>query len=228
MAQILFRDGTYLELIAFVHDHPERRKGYWWDMPYGIVDLALTTCEPSDLLALQRRLAALGSRVSYATTREGGQVTLGTQELKWRVDFSDGVQRGAMRFFWEDLTPHFRRVPAVNGNTHHPCDADGISGIDDEVAESLYKRLVPALAAATNSSATKRGRHPFATPFEIGRLEQETVRLVKRLRDDDKQVQMKVMIQCLGRKPNVERRVGDGVVLIDFVNGESSKVVREE
>lgn len=94
--QILFRDRTYLELIAFVHDHPEKRKDYWWDMPYGIVDLALTTCEPSDLLALQRRLAALGSRVSYATTREGGQVTLGRQELKWRVTFIPDLTKTAV------------------------------------------------------------------------------------------------------------------------------------
>ncbi|RMY89282.1 hypothetical protein D0864_06466 [Hortaea werneckii] len=85
-----------LELIAFVHDHPEKRKDYWWDMPYGIVDLALTTCEPSDLLALQRRLAALGSRVSYATTREGGQVTLGRQELKWRVTFIPDLTKTAV------------------------------------------------------------------------------------------------------------------------------------
>lgn len=27
---ILFRDGTYLELIAFVNDDPEKRKGHWW------------------------------------------------------------------------------------------------------------------------------------------------------------------------------------------------------
>lgn len=27
---ILFRDGSYLELIAFVNDDPEKRKGHWW------------------------------------------------------------------------------------------------------------------------------------------------------------------------------------------------------
>ena len=27
---VLFRDGTYLELIAFVNDDPQKRKGHWW------------------------------------------------------------------------------------------------------------------------------------------------------------------------------------------------------
>lgn len=27
---VLFQDGTYLELIAFVNDDPDKRKGHWW------------------------------------------------------------------------------------------------------------------------------------------------------------------------------------------------------
>lgn len=27
---VLFRDGTYLELIAFINDDPDKRKGHYW------------------------------------------------------------------------------------------------------------------------------------------------------------------------------------------------------
>lgn len=27
---VLFQDGSYLELIAFIDDDPEKRRGHWW------------------------------------------------------------------------------------------------------------------------------------------------------------------------------------------------------
>lgn len=30
---VLFADGTYLELIAFINDDAEKRRGHWWDKP---------------------------------------------------------------------------------------------------------------------------------------------------------------------------------------------------
>lgn len=27
---VIFADGSYLELIAFINDDPEKREGHWW------------------------------------------------------------------------------------------------------------------------------------------------------------------------------------------------------
>lgn len=224
---VLFRDGSYLELIAFIRDDPEKRKGHFWDMPFGIVDFALTTREPLDHSALQERLKASGSGVSYATPKEGGRVTADGQELKWKVTFPEGIRRGAVPFFCQDVTPRPRRVPAANGNTYHPCGAVGLTGVIVEVSDSLYGRIDPALAAITNTSAMERGKYPIATPFEIGRPDQETILLRQRPLDNEKEMQLRLMVQCPGRgsQPNIERKIGDGVVLIEFVNGDTYKVV---
>lgn len=36
---MLFRDGTYLELIAFVNDDPQKRKGHYWSVALSTVDM---------------------------------------------------------------------------------------------------------------------------------------------------------------------------------------------
>lgn len=47
---VVFRDGTYLELIAFIDDAPEKRRGHWWDRAFGVVDYALTTTNDTSTL----------------------------------------------------------------------------------------------------------------------------------------------------------------------------------
>jgi hypothetical protein len=72
---VLFRDGTYLELIAFINDDPKHREGHWWDKSFGVVDFALTTHDGLKSFQdeeLEKRLKASGSEISYAEPREGG------------------------------------------------------------------------------------------------------------------------------------------------------------
>ncbi|KAI6878712.1 hypothetical protein KC318_g7377 [Hortaea werneckii] len=104
---VLFRDGTYLELIAFTRDESEKRKGHFWgDKASGVIDFALTPRESLDVSALRDRLGEAGSDVSYADPIEGGRRTADRQELKWKVTFpGPGVERGMVPFFCEDLTP---------------------------------------------------------------------------------------------------------------------------
>lgn len=43
---IVFQDGSYLELIAFIDDDPKHRVGHWWgDKGWGIIDFAFTLKE---------------------------------------------------------------------------------------------------------------------------------------------------------------------------------------
>jgi hypothetical protein len=40
---VVFRDGSYLELIAFIDDDPKHREGHWWgDKGWGVIDFAFT------------------------------------------------------------------------------------------------------------------------------------------------------------------------------------------
>lgn len=72
---VLFADGTYLELIAFVDDDPEKRRGHWWDRPFGVIDFALTTPDQEfgELSGITERLSHSGTQISYAAPKEGGK-----------------------------------------------------------------------------------------------------------------------------------------------------------
>ncbi len=69
---IIFQDGTYIELIAFVDDKPKNRQGHWWgDKDYGFIDYALTssssaTASDAYLDAVRQRV----ERVGFATSQE--------------------------------------------------------------------------------------------------------------------------------------------------------------
>ncbi|KAK5132617.1 hypothetical protein LTR08_008816 [Meristemomyces frigidus] len=218
---IMFRDGTYLELIAFVKDDPAKREGHWWDKAFGIVDFALTTRMEFDYAALQERLRKSGSVVSYAEPVEGGRVTPDRQELRWKVTFPKGVERGVVPFWCHDLTPRERRVPAFDGNTHHPCGAVGMAGLFVDVAEDQFERVKAALPAITKLPVHADASYTLSTPFDVGRPEEPTMVLRRKTDDQKADLRITLEIQCPGRggQADVEQRVGDGMVLINLVNG---------
>ncbi|KAK4634081.1 hypothetical protein CLAFUW4_01415 [Fulvia fulva] len=111
---VLFADGTYLELIAFINDDAEKRRGHWWDKPYGVIDYALTTTSDHSFGALKSikdRLSQTDSGISYTNPQDGGRRKPDGTELKWRVTFPTGTSRGNAPFFCHDVTPRDRRVP---------------------------------------------------------------------------------------------------------------------
>lgn len=93
---ILFRDGTYLELIAFIRDDPQKRKGHRWDKDFGIVDYALTTRIDFDFAKLQERLKESGAGITYAEPAERGRVTLEKRHVKWKDTIPQGVEPGVV------------------------------------------------------------------------------------------------------------------------------------
>ncbi|KAK4899712.1 hypothetical protein LTR27_002978 [Elasticomyces elasticus] len=250
---ILFADGTYIELIAFIDDDPEKRKGHWWDKPFGIVDFALTTHKPFDYsytsfsrsselfftqscsiltevlicnyyLALQERLKASGSGVSYAKPTAGGRTMPKGQELKWKVTFPLGAERGEVPFWCHDVTPRERRVPVSKENTKHPCGATGMFGVVVREQRDSLKRIGSALLAitATESQATGEltgmsSRYEVGTPN--GRRDDAFVEL-QSIEQGEKQHGLRLILRlphdAAGNPDGISQHIDDGVVHIGF------------
>lgn len=220
---IMFKDGTYLELIAFINDDPEKRKGHWWDRAFGVIDFALTTrSREVDFAGLQGRLEDSGSDIRYKQPIEGGRITDQRKELKWKVTFpEDTVTRGMVPFWCHDVTPREWRVPAIDGNTHHPCGAVGMDGIVIEIVNDQVGRIDRALGAITEEGRKGKNAFPTGTPFDIGRTQGPTIEVKEQYSSGelDQGVRLTLVLQSPAKDglPDIEQKIGDGKVSIRFV-----------
>lgn len=222
---ILFRDGTYLELIAFIDDDPARREGHWWDKPFGIIDFALTTDEDGpgvDFKAMAERLERSGSGVGYAEPQEGGRKRDDGVELKWRVTFPTGVRRAEVPFWCEDVTPRERRVPVTKQNSEHPCGVEGVAGLRVATGWERVERCSDAMAAVLDMPKNGGNR------YVVGLPEKDPAR--KKLprvewRADEMQggnqigLRLTLLLQTADGKgrESIREKIGeDGLVLIEF------------
>ncbi|KAK5685011.1 hypothetical protein LTS10_003086 [Elasticomyces elasticus] len=217
---ILFADGTYVELIAFINDDPEKRKGHWWDKPFGIVDFALTTHKPFDYPALQKRLKASGSGVSYAEPVSGGRTMPDGQELKWKVTFPLGAERGEVPFWCHDVTPRERRVPVSKQNTEHICGATGMFSVVVREQRDSLKRIGSALSAIT-ATESESGRD--ASTYEVGtpngRRDDAFVTLQsieQREEEHGLRLTLRLLHDAAGSPEDIAEHIGGGVVHIGF------------
>lgn len=138
---ILFQDGVYLELIAFIPGKEEERKSHNWGHRHQghIIDWANTLHKEDDLAIIRDRVASAGTRIKYSAPKSGGRVRPDGQELRWVVsapvidDHSDNLSAfvgGEAPFWCLDRTPRDLRVPyEVEDNVKHPCGALGIAGL---------------------------------------------------------------------------------------------------
>jgi hypothetical protein len=214
---VLFRDGTYLELIAFINDDPEKRKGHWWDKPYGVVDYAFTTAK-LDYDGLVRRLKDAGNDVSYAEPKPGRRLRPDGQELKWEITFPTGVDRGNVPFFCTDVTPRERRVPITEENTSHPCGALGMAGMLLEIEGQRLDVLSKATAAALDQAYQSSGTYEENVPNDVPGLKKASVQLQKAAADSDKQLALTLRLQTAGHdhEEPIKQRIGDGLISITF------------
>jgi len=117
-ALISFRDGSYLELIAFYREAADHR---WWDpLSKGerLVDFCLQTDDlRSDTKKLRDAGVAINDPVPWSRKRPDGY------ELKWLLSLATGSHRGVAPFLIEDVTPREERIPREM--THE----NGITGI---------------------------------------------------------------------------------------------------
>jgi len=121
-----FRDGTYLELVAFIRSGDGRDNVWGWRgfLPGGgLVDY----CAASDGLRGEvERLRGLGFGVE--DFGEGGRRLPGGQEIRWR---SAGFRQEGrvLPFLIEVLNPRERRVPGGPA-ADHPNGATGVSRLE--------------------------------------------------------------------------------------------------
>jgi hypothetical protein len=147
-ALIPFKDGSYLELVAFL-DPDDPRDNVWGWRPFlssggGLIDY----CAASDDLGVDvQRLEDLGFDVEGPT--DGGRRLPDGTEIRWRTAqiHQDGR---ILPFLIEDLTHRSLRVPD-GPPTEHPNGAAGISRL--EVAVSRAEEAARYFATLTGSGS---------------------------------------------------------------------------
>lgn len=137
---ILFQDGVYLELIAFIPGQDQGRQSHRWGARREghIIDWANTLPSEEDLEVVRKRIAAAKTGITYATPQPGGRIRPDGVELKW-VTCSPELQAGAegvsgfvggeAPFWCLDRTPRELRVPyQAEESVRHPS---GVLGVRD-------------------------------------------------------------------------------------------------
>ncbi|GJN89814.1 hypothetical protein Rhopal_002803-T1 [Rhodotorula paludigena] len=133
---VIFEDGAYLELIAFVPGvEPSKRDSHWWGRKQaGIIDFALTSP------AVLERFPS-----SYNPPVAGGRQRPDGEEVKWVVTFPKPTfERGAIPFWCHDTTPRELRVPNDAAKTTHPSGATGVAGLTVRIPAEAYDEAVKA------------------------------------------------------------------------------------
>jgi hypothetical protein len=146
-ALIVFADGAYIELIAFLRPNPEFR---WWrvlsEAGDGLVDFALL---PGDIAADVAAAKARGLELEGPT--DGGRLRPDGERLEWRTA---RAATSDLPFLCGDVTPRHLRVPQGDVR-RHANGALGVSGIgvaveNTEVSAWRYAALlgIPAVPGA--------------------------------------------------------------------------------
>jgi hypothetical protein len=148
---IIFQDGSYIELIAFVDDDPKHRAGHrWGDKKVGIIDFALSSQDDADVsyALLKDRLEKADVGVKYELPAAGGRTRDDGQVLKWKVTVpEEPTLRGEAPFFCHDVTSRDLRVPFSEESTSHPSGAYGVTGLKIYVPRERVGELSKAYEA---------------------------------------------------------------------------------
>ncbi|KAA8908229.1 glyoxalase-like domain-containing protein [Sphaerosporella brunnea] len=181
---IVFKDGTYLELIAFINDNPSLRRDHpWGKKHYGFIDFALTTPRELDYAGLRGRINQKSGRlaIDYAYPVDGGRQRPDGVEVKWKVTFPVNQatasphpsapvnRRGEIPFWCNDITPRNVRVDTTEENTTHPSGALGIAQFTVLVPKSKVDRYVDLYSSIMDTQPVRvfgTTRLPLDTPIQ--------------------------------------------------------------
>lgn len=150
-ALIAFRDGSYIELIAFI-DPDERSTHRWWPRLWkggGLSDFALYCSDlEADVTEIQ------GRGLELPPPAENGRLRPDGQRLEWRQSFPQvNVGDTGLPFLIEDLTPRSLRVSSEEQDVTHDNGVIGIAGITLLVTD--LDRTAHALSAITGNGAVE-------------------------------------------------------------------------
>jgi hypothetical protein len=159
-ALVVFADGTYLELIAFV-DPADTRDNVWGWRQFaatggGLIDYCAAS---PDLAKETERLRERGLVVS--TPSDGGRQRPDGTQLRWRSARFDQAHR-VLPFLIEDVTPRALRVPA--DHTTHPNGVTGIRQLN--IIGRDLERITGELAVLTGSTI---GPETYPVPGTVSR-----------------------------------------------------------
>ena len=242
---ILLADGSYIELIAFINDDPALREGHWWvsgnkriqsplhrqveptllllpqDKPYGIVDWALTSTdeEEPDVKAINSRLEKKDSPARYAEPVAGGRTRSDGVDLKWKVTFPTGVERGVVPFWCHDVTEREKRVPISPEATRHASGALGVAGVRVSVDDGRVGAVRSSVQAIVGNDECVLG-----APNAVQRLKEPWVRVQAAEAEEEGSgsvLKLALVLQTAGgggsnAPRDIRQRVGDGQVDILF------------
>jgi hypothetical protein len=148
-ALIAFRDGSYVELIAFL-DPDERSTHRWWPRLWkggGLTDFALYSI---DLEADVDDIRDRGFEVPMPV--ENGRLRPDGQRIEWRQSFPQvNVGDTGLPFLIEDVTPRSLRVSSEEQQVTHDNGVTGIAGVTLLVSD--LDQMSDALTAITGNAA---------------------------------------------------------------------------
>ncbi|GAA5821975.1 hypothetical protein JCM3770_003030 [Rhodotorula araucariae] len=209
---IIFADGSYIELIAFLPSvSPSARAAHWWGRKAdGLIDFAITSpCLPTSF------------PTAYDAPQAGGRTRPDGVGVEWVVTFPSPArfERGAVPFWCHDTTPRALRVPDDPPRTAHPARVRGVAGLTVRVprvaaddARKVYGELAGVEPHSSGDEAV------FAFSAVAAAAETVNVRLVK---GDDEQVSFdELVVRTEGGSPAagtaLELPLGTGSLRIRF------------
>ncbi|KAL0636601.1 hypothetical protein Q9L58_004446 [Maublancomyces gigas] len=164
---IIFSDGTYLELLAFIDDNPTLRLGHpWGTKAFGFIDFALTTPAPLDIAALRTRIASNsgGLGIDYEDPVEGGRKRDDGTDVRWTAAGprnaaaaveAGTARRGEVPFWCHDVTERALRVDMAEANTTHPSGVKGIAQFTILVPDGKMDAYVDLYSSIMDTSPVR-------------------------------------------------------------------------
>lgn len=170
---ISFRDGSYIEIIAFYREAIDHR---WWDpLQKGerFVDFCFQTDDlRGDTQKLQAAGVAINNPVPWSRKRPDGY------ELKWLLSLATGSHRGVAPFLIEDVTPRAERIPQESNHSNGVVGIEKVTVAVGELSQigNWYGALLGAkgqtvrddpLRAEGLSYQTAKQRIEFLGPHDV-------------------------------------------------------------
>jgi catechol 2,3-dioxygenase-like lactoylglutathione lyase family enzyme len=155
-ALVPFRDGTYLELVAFIEPEDGRDNVWGWQrfLPHeGLIDYCATS---EDLQEDVARLRGLGLEVE--DLGEGGRRLPDGREIRWR-SASIRQEGRVLPFLIEDVTSRQMRVPGGPA-ADHPNGATGIPRLEISTPEAARTPRVRGLRDLPGGTLRRKEGRP--------------------------------------------------------------------